>query len=157
MPAQPAIGVGDVAPDFTLPSATGEMVSLSSFRGKSEVVLFFYPKDNTPGCTAEACAFRDSHEAFQDAGAEVIGISSDSKQSHQGFAQRFGLKFLLLSDTKGEVRARYGVARTLGVLPGRVTYLIDRDGVVRHVFSSQFQTSRHVQEMLARMSRAPGG
>ena len=89
MPAQPAIGVGDVAPDFTLPSATGEMVNLSSFRGKSEVVLFFYPKDNTPGCTAEALRpFRDSYEAFKEAGAEVIGISSDSEQSHRGFARR---------------------------------------------------------------------
>ena len=156
MPAQQAIGVGDLAPDFTLPSSTGEMVNLSDFRGKSQVVLFFYPKDNSPACTAEACAFRDSHEVFKEVGAEVIGISSDSEGSHRFFAKLWKLPFLLLSDSKGEVRARYGVARTLGLFPGRVTYLIDRAGVIRHVFSSQLQTSRHVQEMLAKIREAPG-
>jgi len=156
MPAQQAVGVGDLAPDFTLPSSTGEMVSLSDFRGKSEVVLFFYPKDNTPGCTAEACAFRDSHEVFKEAGAEVIGISSDSEGSHRLFAKLWSLPFLLLSDSKGEVRARYGVSRTLGLFAGRVTYLIDRAGVVRHVFSSQLQTGRHVKEMLAKLREVPG-
>jgi len=156
MPVDQAVGVGDLAPDFTLPSATGEMVSLASFRGKSEVVLFFYPKDNSPACAAEACAFRDSHEVFREAGAEVIGISSDSERSHRLFAKVWRLPFLLLSDSKGEVRARYGVARTLGLFPGRVTYLIDRAGVVRHVFSAQLQTSRHVQEMLAKLRELPG-
>ncbi len=155
MPAHQAVGVGDLAPDFTLPASTGAMVSLSNFRGKSEVVLFFYPKDNSPACTAEACAFRDSHEVFKEAGAEVIGISSDSEGSHRLFAKRLNLPFLLLTDSKGEVRARYGVARTLGLFPGRVTYLIDRAGVVRHIFSSQLQTSRHVQEMLARLRALP--
>lgn len=156
MSTHQAVGVGDPAPDFTLPSSTGEMVSLSGFRGKSEVVLFFYPKDNTPGCTAQACAFRDSHEVFKEAGAEVIGISSDSEGSHRQFAKLWSLPFLLLSDSKGEVRARYGVARTLGLFPGRVTYLIDRAGVVRHVFSSQLQTGRHVREMLAKLREVPG-
>ena len=156
MPEHQAVGVGDLAPDFTLPSSTGEMVSLSDFRGKSEVVLFFYPKDNTPGCTAQACAFRDSHEAFKEAGAEVIGISSDSEGSHRQFAKLWSLPFLLLSDGKGKVRARYGVARTLGLFPGRVTYLIDRAGVIRHVFSSQLQTGRHVEEMLARLGELAG-
>src|SRR5271166_6434982 len=139
MPGHQAVGVGDLAPDFTLPSSTGEMVSLSDFRGKSEVVLFFYPKDDTPGCTAEACSFRDSHEAFREAGAEVIGVSSDSSDSHRKFAGRYGLPFRLLSDPKGELRSRFGVPKTLGLLPGRVTYLIDRHGIVRHIFSSQLQ------------------
>ena len=121
---------------------------LSDFRGKSEVVLFFYPKDNSPACTVEACTFRDSHEAFREAGAEVIGISSDSADSHRRFAERYRLPFLLLSDADGSVRARYGVPRTLGLFPGRVTYLIDRDGIVRHIFSSQFQPWRHVPEAL---------
>ncbi len=156
MAAQQAVGVGDLAPDFTLPSATGEMVSLGDFRGKSDVVLFFYPMDNTPGCTAQACAFRDSHEVFHEAGAQVIGISSDSEESHRGFATRFRLPFLLLSDRNGEVRARYGVPRTLGLLPGRVTYLIDRSGVVRHMFSSQLQTGRHVTEMLDKLAKPSG-
>ncbi len=156
MPAIQAVGVGDVAPDFNLPSATGETVSLSDFRDKSVVVLFFYPKDNTPGCTAQACAFRDSHEVFKQAGAEVIGISSDSQESHRRFAVLWKLPFLLLSDSKGEVRARYGVPRTLGLLPGRVTYLIDKTGVVRHVFSSQLQTGRHVKEMLGKLGELVG-
>ena len=140
--------VGDPAPDFTLPSATGEMVSLADFRGKSEVVLYFYPKDNSPVCSAEACSFRDRYEAFRDAGAEVIGVSTDSAGSHQRFARRLGLPFLLLSDAGGAVRARYGVPKTLGVFPGRTTYLIDKQGVVRHVFTSPLQFSKHVTEAL---------
>ena len=139
--------VGDPAPDFTLSSAAGAAVSLSDFRGR-EVVLFFYPRDNTPGCTVEACSFRDSHEAFREAGAEVVGVSSDSEDSHRGFAERFKLPFLLLSDRDGAVRARYGVKKTFGLFPGRVTYLIDREGVVRHIFSSQFLPARHVSEAL---------
>ena len=121
---------------------------LSDFRGKSEVVLFFYPKDNSPACTMEACSFRDSHEAFREAGAEVIGISSDSEESHRRFADRHRLPFLLLSDGEGSRPARCGVSRTLGLFPGRVSYLIDRDGIVRHIFSSQFQPWRHVNEAL---------
>ena len=153
MPDESGVRIGDLAPDFALPSASGEEVRLSDFRGRSEVVLFFYPKDNTPVCTAEACAFRDSHEVFKDAGAEVIGVSSDSAQSHLQFATRWKLPFLLLSDAGGAVRARYGVSRTLGLFPGRVTFLIDRAGVVRHVLSAQFQPGRHVTEMLAVLKR----
>jgi thioredoxin-dependent peroxiredoxin len=140
--------VGEPAPDFSLPSSTGEMVRLSDFRGKSAVVLFFYPKDNSPACTMEACSFRDSHEAFREAGAEVIGISADSEESHRGFAERFRLPYLLLADTDGAVRARYGVPKTFGLFPGRVSYLIDREGIVRHIFSSQFQPWRHVAEAM---------
>ncbi len=140
--------VGEPAPDFSLPSSTGEQVSLSDFRGRADVVLFFYPKDNSPACTMEACSFRDSHEAFREAGAEVIGISSDSSSSHRGFADRFRLPYILLADSDGAVRAKYGVPRTFGLFPGRVTYIIDREGIVRHIFSSQFQPWRHVAEAL---------
>ncbi len=143
-----ALRIGDPAPDFDLPSSTGETVRLSDFRGQSEVVLFFYPKDNSPACTMEACSFRDSYEAFREAGAEVIGISADSADSHRRFIDRFRLPFRLLADTDGAVRSRYGVPRTLGLFPGRVTYLIGRDGIVRHIFSSQFQPWRHVPEAL---------
>ncbi len=143
-----AVRVGEPAPDFELPSSTGETVRLSDFRGKSEVVLFFYPKDHSPACTLEACAFRDSHEAFREAGAEVIGISADPIDSHRRFSERFRLPFLLLSDADGAVRARYGVTRTLGLFPGRVTYVIDREGMVRHIFSSQFRPMKHVSEAL---------
>src|SRR5207248_6435629 len=115
------IGVGDKAPDFTLPSQSGEQVRLYDRLGSSVVVLYFYPKDHTPGCTAEACAFRDSHEVFAEAGAEVIGVSSDSVARHTAFADRHRLPFTLLSDQGGKVRKTYGVPPVLGVLPGRVT------------------------------------
>ncbi len=143
-----AARVGEPAPEFELPSSTGETVRLSDFRRKSEVVLFFYPKDHSPACTMEACAFRDSHQAFRDFGAEVIGISADPADSHRRFVERLRLPFLLLSDVDGSVQTRYGVPRTLGLLPGRVTYLIDREGIVRHIFSSQFRPMKHVSEAL---------
>lgn len=141
-----SVRVGDVAPDFALPAQSGTEVRLSDFRDRKVVVLYFFPKDNTPGCTAEACAFRDSHEVFVDAGAEVLGVSSDSVAAHQKFGARHQLPFTLLSDRGGVVRKRYGVARALGVLPGRVTYVIDRTGVVRHMFCSLTNIDRHVAD-----------
>jgi peroxiredoxin Q/BCP len=153
MAARQVVRVGDPAPDFQLLSATGESVALSDFRGKAEVVLFFYPKDNTPICSAEACSFRDQYDEFREAGAEVIGISTDSVASHQQFAGRHQLPFQLLSDTDGSVRVLYGVPKTLGALPGRVTYVIDRHGIVRHLFSSQFQPAKHVAEALGVLRR----
>ena len=131
-----AINVGDTAPDFTLPSQSGESVTLSSFQGEKPVVLYFYPKDDTPGCTTESCTFRDSFEDFQDLGSEVIGISSDSPESHQQFAAKYQLPFTLVSDRNSTVRKAYGVPATLGLLPGRVTYVIDKSGTVRHRFNS---------------------
>src|SRR2546421_12620622 len=98
------VKVGDPAPGFTLASATGEPVSLDQFRGRSEVVLFFYPRDHSPVCTAQACSFRDSFEAFRDAGAEVIGVSADPVESHREFAARNRLPFHLLSDPDGTLR-----------------------------------------------------
>ncbi|HTJ67696.1 MAG TPA: peroxiredoxin [Actinospica sp.] len=142
------IGVGDKAPDFTLPSGTGEEVSLHDRIGEKAVVLYFYPKDETSGCTAEACAFRDSYEAFTDLGADVIGVSSDSAEKHASFASNHKLPFTLLSDKGGKVRKLYGVPTTLGVLPGRVTYVIDREGTVRHTFNSMMNFGAHVTEAL---------
>ena len=143
-----AIKVGDKAPDFTLTSAKGEQVSLKDFQGKKSVVLYFYPKDDTPGCTAESCAFRDSYEVFQAAGAEVIGVSGDSQSSHQEFASKHNLPFILLSDTGNKLRQLYGVPSTLFILPGRVTYVIDKEGVVRHIFDSMMNFKGHVEEAL---------
>jgi peroxiredoxin Q/BCP len=142
------VNAGSVAPHFTLPSQSGEMVSLEDFLGRKPVVLYFYPKDDTPGCKREACAFRDDYEQFGGLDAEVVGISSDSVESHKSFAENHDLPFTLLSDEGGKVRQLYGVPNTLGLLPGRVTYVIDREGVVRHVFSSQLAASRHVEEAL---------
>jgi peroxiredoxin Q/BCP len=140
---------GDKAPDFALSDASGKTVRLGDFRGRSAVVLYFYPKDDTPGCTKESCTFRDQYQDFKDAGAEVIGVSSDSAESHAKFAEKYHLPFTLLADRDGAVRRQYGVPATLGLLPGRVTYVIDRDGVVRHVFNSQFQAAQHVAEAIA--------
>ena len=147
------VRVGDQAPDFVLPDRTGKMVRLSEFRGSKAVVLYFYPRDDTPGCTKESCAFRDSYQDFQDAGAEVIGVSSDSAESHGRFAAKHRLPFTLLADQGGQVRSRYGIPATLGLLPGRVTFVIDRDGVVRHAFNSQFQATQHVSEALEALRR----
>ncbi|BAQ64915.1 peroxiredoxin [Geminocystis sp. NIES-3709] len=143
-----SLQVGDRVPDFTLPSATGENVSLKDFLGKKAVVVYFYPKDDTPGCTAESCAFRDSYDVFKEAGAEIIGISSDSVESHQQFANKYQLPFILLSDREGKVRKLFDVPSTLFILPGRVTYVIDKDGIVRHIFNSMLDFKAHVEEAL---------
>ena len=139
--------VGQPAPEFTLPDQNGGSVSLSSLKG-GWVVVYFYPKDDTPGCTAESCSFRDSFEEFTDAGAKVVGISSDSVESHKAFATKHNLPFTLLADTDGSVRKAFGVGKTLGLIPGRVTYVIDPEGVVRHKFSSQFKPKPHIDEAL---------
>ena len=142
------VDVGTVAPNFALPSQSGQIVSLEDFLGKKPVVLYFYPRDETPGCKREACAFRDDYERFAGLDAEVVGISSDSVESHRRFAENHDLPFTLLSDEGGKVRRLYRVPTTFGLLPGRVTYVIDTDGVVRHVFSSQLAASRHAEEAL---------
>ncbi len=144
-----SVHVGDRAPEFTAQSHTGQEASLASYRGTSTVVLFFYPKDGTAVCTKEACSFRDAYEDFVQAGAVVIGVSSDSVESHQAFASGHRLPFVLLADADGSLRKAFGVPRTLGIMPGRVTYVIDKEGVVRHMFSSQFSADRHVSEALA--------
>jgi peroxiredoxin Q/BCP len=142
------VDVGSKAPDFSLYSQSGEIVHLKDFLGSKPVVLFFYPKDDTPGCTKQACAFRDDYDGFGKLDAEVMGISSDSVESHRGFAARHGLPFALLSDEEGNVRRLYGVPTSLGLFPGRVTYVIDKEGVVRHLFSSQLGVEKHVEEAL---------
>lgn len=137
------------APDFELPDQAGNVVRLSQFRGRRAVVVYFYPKDETTGCTAEACSFRDAFPRFEGADAEIIGISDDSQESHAKFAAKHNLPFKLLSDTGGKVRKLFGVKKTLGIIPGRVTYVIDKAGIVRHVFSSQTAFTKHVTEALA--------
>ncbi len=142
------VEIGDKAPEFALKNQNGETVSLKDFLGKKAVVVYFYPKDMSPGCTKEACAFRDSYEAFKDAGAEVIGISSQSQESHSIFSLRYNLPFTLLVDEGAKVRRLYRVPSSLGMIPGRVTYVIDKEGVVRHIFSSQVDIEGHVNEAL---------
>jgi peroxiredoxin Q/BCP len=145
--AQGKVQMGDLAPDFTLSDQSGAPVSLGKFHGKMQIVLYFYPRDNTAVCTEEACAFRDNYKVFKNIGAEVIGISSDSVESHQRFSKEHELPFFLLSDVGNVIRKRYGVPTAFG-LPGRVTYVIDRQGMVRHIFFSQYTSRRHVYEAL---------
>jgi peroxiredoxin Q/BCP len=121
--------------------------------GPSTLVLYFYPKDDSPGCTAEACSFRDSYEAFVQAGAQVVGVSADDAASHQAFKARNHLPFTLLSDPGGVAAKALGVKKTFGLIAGRVTFVIDRAGVVQHRFDSQLQVNKHVEEALALVKR----
>lgn len=133
------IEVGQPAPDFTLDDQKGEPVTLSELKGKP-VVLYFYPKDDTPGCTKEACAFRDARAAYEKAGAQVIGVSPDTSKSHEKFAAKYDLPFTLVADTDHHACESYGVwqeknmygKKSMGVV--RTTFVIDREGIVRKVF-----------------------
>ncbi len=151
-----AIKVGDTAPDFTLLSQNNSSVSLKDFRGQA-VVLYFYPKDDTPGCTAESCAFRDQYEVFKTTSAEIIGVSGDSPESHQKFATKYQLPFTLLSDKGDQVRNLYGATAAFGLFPGRVTYVIDQQGVVRYIFDSMFNFKGHVEEALKTLQQIAAG
>ncbi len=146
---------GDTAPDFTLEAQDGRTVSLHDYRGSRNVVVYFYPKDFTMGCTTEAKTFGLNYDQVKGLDAEVIGISSDPADSHSRFASECGVKFPLLSDRDGKVRALYGVKSSLGILPGRITFVIDKQGVVRSVFSSQTNPKGHVSQALEVLSRLP--
>ena len=137
---------GDKAPDFALKAQDGRTVSLHDIDGKSSVVVYFYTKEFTVGCTAEAKAFSETYDDVLKMGAEVMGISSDSQETHDRFADSCHVKFPLLSDEGGKVREAYGVKTSFGLVPGRVTFVIDKTGVVRRVFSSQLNPARHVSE-----------
>ncbi len=139
---------GDRMPDLELPGNGDKPVRLHDYLGQKTLIVYFYPKDETAGCTAEACSFRDAYEDFTAAGAEVIGISADSVKSHESFAAHHRLPFVLLSDRGGAAREAFGVGKTFGLLPGRVTFVIDRGGIVRHVFESQIRFGKHVTEAL---------
>lgn len=145
--------IGDRAPSFSAPDAAGNTISLSSFQGKKVVVLYFYPKDNTSGCTKEACGFRDSFEKLKAAGVELIGVSPDSIGSHQKFAAKFELPFTLISDTDKQICEEYGVwqeksmygRKYMGV--ARTTFVIDKKGKIAHVFE-KVKVAGHEQEVI---------
>lgn len=140
---------GDKIPVFELKNQHGELVNITDFLGKKMLVIYFYPKNETAGCTKEACSFRDAYEDFVEAGAEVIGISSDSAESHNSFKNNHNLPFILLSDSKKEVQNLFGVPKSLfGILPGRVTYIVDKEGIVNHIFNSQLNVDKHISEAL---------
>jgi thioredoxin-dependent peroxiredoxin len=143
------IEVGSIIPQFTLADQNGDLFSINSVLGKKNLVIYFYPKDDSPGCTAEACYFRDQFEVFNDADATIIGISGQSVESHKKFAEKYRLGYTLLSDEGNKIRKLFGVPTNLfGLLQGRVTYVIDKSGKVVYIFNSQAQAQRHVDEAL---------
>ncbi len=144
----PIPAIGEPAPPFTATAHTGQSVSLADYEGKQVVVLYFYPRDGTSVCTTEACAFRDAYAEFTAAGAAVIGVSDNSIEQHRRFVDQRQLPFLLVSDDAGALRKAYGVPKLLGFLPGRTTFVIDKAGIVRLVFTSHFSASRHIDEAL---------
>ncbi len=149
--------IGSYLPIFSLPEENGKLFDINTLLGKKNLVIYFYPKDDTPGCTKEACKFRDSYEAFSDAGAVVIGISSDNAESHRKFIEKYHLNFTLLSDIDGKVRKQFGVSSNLmGMIDGRVTYVVNKQGVVVHIFNSQSEAERHVTEALKALNGIGG-
>ncbi len=145
--------VGDRAPKFSSVAHDGQTIEVGGEPLSEVLVLYFYPADETPVCTVQARGFRDELARFTDAGATVVGVSPDDLDSHRRFAEHHGLPFSLLSDADGELRRKFGVKKTLGLMPGRVTFVIDRGGVVQHVFSSQLRGNKHVTEALAVVAR----
>ncbi len=144
-----SLKVGDLIPDFSLPDQNGNLFDIRTVLGKKKLVIFFYPKDGSHGCTKEACYFRDLSDSFNEADAEIIGISGQSVESHKDFAEHYNLKYPLLSDTGNRIRKLFGVpAYGLGMIPGRVTYIANKEGKVVYIFNSQVKVERHVDEAL---------
>lgn len=140
--------VNDKLKSFSAKDQNGDEFDISKYLGKKPLVIYFYPKNFTPGCTKEACSFRDSYQDFQDLGAEVIGISADSESSHQRFAKKYNLPFTLLSDKDGKLRKQFGVKKSLlGLLPGRETFIFDDSGVLIHRFNSM-DAKPHIRKAL---------
>jgi thioredoxin-dependent peroxiredoxin len=140
--------IGDVLPDFTAKDTNGNDFDSQNYIGKQSVVIYFYPKDDTPGCTAQACSFRDNYQDFKDLGAEVIGISSDSVQSHIKFKSKFNLPFILLSDNDKKLRKLFGVENNLLFIPGRETFVADKNGIIKMIFNSM-NAKIHIDKALS--------
>lgn len=143
------IEVGSQIPEFILKDQDGKDFDISELKGKKNMVVYFYPKDDTPGCTKEACSFQDMYEDFKEIDAEVIGISGQSVQSHREFADKYNLTFTLLADEGNKIRKQFGVPGSFfGLLPGRVTYIVNKEGKVIYTFNSQMNAEKHVSEAL---------
>ncbi len=144
-----SLKVGDKLPEFQLLDQTGNLFKSVDYVGKQAMVVYFYPKDDTPGCTKEACKFRDEFEVFSDLNVKVIGISSDDVSSHKAFAEKYNLPFSLLADTEKKVRKLFGVpAFGAGLIPGRVTYVIDKEGAVKYIFNNMNDAEKHIDKSL---------
>ncbi len=143
-----SIEKGEKVPEFELKDQDGKVFKSTDIVGKKPAVIYFYPKDFTPGCTKEACSFRDSYEDFKEVGAEVIGISNDSEKSHSKFSKKYKLPFILLSDINGRVRKKFGIKKSLlGLVPGRETFVVDIEGKVIFKFNS-LDASKHMTKAL---------
>ena len=147
------IAVGESAPDFSGKLGNGKQLSLADFRGKKHVILYFFPKDFTPGCTKEACSFRDRRADIGKLNAEIVGVSFDTADKHKQFADKYQLPYPLVSDPDGAIASAYGVSRLGGMLGGwlpakRVTFVIDKDGVVRHVIRAELNIDKHIDEAI---------
>jgi thioredoxin-dependent peroxiredoxin len=149
------VEVGSRIPEFSLPDQNGNMFNLTSIIGKKNIVIYFYPKDDSPGCTKEACSFRDQYEIFKEVDAEILGISSDDVASHKRFAGKHRLPYTLLSDENNEVHKLFGVpSNLLGLIPGRVTYIVNKQGMVIHIFNSQREAEKHIEESIMALKKA---
>lgn len=147
--------VGDFVPNFTAITHQGEFFDSKDVVTKKPVVIYFYPKDHTPGCTAQACSFRDQYEDFTDLGAEVIGISSDAIDTHDGFVKKHRLPFILLSDSDKKIRKLFGVPSGLfGLIPGRVTYVANQEGKIILIFDNSLAATRHIPKALEAIKKA---
>jgi len=140
------IEVGDPIPSITLKNENGVEVNINNI--KKPLIIYFYPKDETPGCIKEACKFRDEFQSFVDLGVQVFGISGDSSASHKKFKEKYHLPFTLLADSNNEVRKEFGVPKSLLFLPGRVTYIVNEKGIVTYMFNSQFGAEKHIENAL---------
>jgi len=145
------IEVGDKVPSFKLYDQNGKLFTVNNSMGKP-MVIYFYPKDDTPGCTKQACKFRDEFDQFKNINALVIGISGDSVESHKKFEEKYKLPFTLLADIDNEVRALFGVPKSLIFLPGRVTYVVGKKGIVQYIFNSQFGAEKHIENSLKKLN-----
>ncbi len=139
--------IGDKIPNFTAKDTNGNLFDSQDYIEKQPLVIYFYPKDNTPGCTTQACSFRDNYQYFKDLGAEVIGISSDTVQSHIQFKSKFNLPFILLSDNDKKIRKLFGVQNNLLVIPGRETFVTDKNGTILLIFNSM-SAKIHIEKAL---------
>ena len=145
----PALRKGDAAPTLPMSTQDGDTISLADYQGQHPVVLYFYPKDDTPICTMEACSFRDAYDDFRAAGAVVIGVSGDTQASHRRFIAQHDLPFLLVADTDGALRRAFGLPSGISLFNKRITFVIDQEGTIRHAFESRFAAGQHVEEALA--------
>jgi peroxiredoxin Q/BCP len=149
MKKEKGVEIGDKLPSFSLQDQDGRTFASTDYSGKKAMVIYFYPKDDTSGCTKEACKFRDNYEDFTDLEVKIIGISGDSVESHKNFVEKYNLPFTLLADSDNEVRKLFGVPGSLfGAIPGRVTYVVNKEGIVIQIYNSMIKAENHIDVAL---------